>query len=127
MSEANPKIGIDAILPTSKMVGDYTINPIKLGTMAILEKIDSPVCIGGELTLFSMFPTMYVLVHPYRDTLMAIDSNTFPETVMEWADTLDEETALKLQNACLDEISKVFESGPKAGADPLVENPQTGG
>jgi len=130
MSKANPKIGIDAILPTSKSVGGYTINQIKLGTMAILEQIDSPVSTGADMTLFNMLPTMYVMVHPYRDTLMAIDRDTFPETVMLWADTLADNVALELQNACLDEIKKVFLTAPKGkneSADPLEPDPQTAG
>ena len=121
MSQANPKIGIDAILPATKTVAGYTINTIKLGIMAILEKIESPVCSGGEMTLFNMLPTMYVLTHDYRSILMAIDNNTFPETVMTWADSVESDVMLRLQDACLDEITKAFDAGPKVSSDsPLV-------
>lgn len=125
MSKANPQIGIDAILATPKKVAEFTVNPLKLGMLAILEKIESPICTGEPLTLFSMLPTTFAMTHPYRDTLVALYNNRFPEMVMQWADTMDDrqDILLELQDACIDEITRSLETGQRegnSGKDPLT-------
>jgi hypothetical protein len=128
MSEANPKEAIQAMLPTPINVGGYVVKPLRLGVYAMLERIESPVCTGAPMDMLGMIPTMYVMTHDTRTVLMSIDDNTFPEKAVDWADSLDPETAIKLQEACLEQLRLSLSTAPEVqDVDPLRAGEATTG
>jgi len=136
----NPKAALEALVhPATTKVGRFEVRELTLGTLAILERIGSPLVDPDEpRTLAAWAETLYALTRPAADCMRALapGRDAYSAEAMAWADTVTNAeatalmaaagAALRRLNAANPAEDKPDEEGGEAGPDPTAAGPTAG-
>ncbi len=121
----NPKDALEALVhPATTKVGRFEVHELTLGTLAILERIDSPLLLpDAPRTLSRWCETLYALTHPAAESAKALDCGpiAFNATALDWAETVSNEEAKDLLRAAGDALRRLN------AANPADDKPDEGG
>ena len=138
----NPTAALAALThPATTKVGRFEVHELFLGTLAILERIDSPLLNkDAPRTLSRWCETLYVLTHPAAESAKALDCGpiAFSATALGWAETVTNEEAKELLRAAGEALMRLNaaantateepgeEAGDNAVPDPTADGPTAG-
>ena len=140
MIAPNPAPALDALThPAATKVGRFEIRELTLGTMAVLQKIGSPLATGKKLDFPAICELLFVLTHPVKETLrlLAGGLSTFEAVAYAWADGVTNAEATELLQAAFAANGRVHaanpsqekpdeEAGNDAVPDPTAAGPTAG-
>ena len=141
MIAPNPAPALDALThPATTKVGRFEVRELTLGTMAVLQRIDSPLATRGkELDFPAICALLFVLTHPVKETLriLAGGRDAFEAEAYAWADGVTNAEATELLQAAFAAAGRVHaanpsqeepdeEAGGDAAADPTAAGPTAG-
>ena len=132
----NPKIVVDAFLPDLLAIGETTLRPITMGTLLILEKIDSPLVNDAaiaaakrnkgkftvKLSNDDVARVVFVLTHSGKESLVLLSGGrqAFDSAVYEFLDRIPVSDMPKLGGLITEHFSRAF-STVIGGADDGAE------
>ena len=137
----NPAAALEALThQAATKVGRFEVRELFFGTMAVLERIDSPLARPGRATsaLADWIDTLYAMTHPGRECAALLDQGreAFRDAALAWADTVSAAEATALMNAVLAALRRVnaanpatdepAEEGGEADPDPTAAGPTAG-
>lgn len=107
----NPTRAINAILSAPTQVGEYTIYPLTIARMAILDRIGSPMVTGiNDMVRAAM--SLWVMTKSTAELLPVIDNpKEIQNTALQWIDGIDlklYEQLCAASNAKFDEFSSLM-------------------
>ncbi|MBQ9727358.1 MAG: hypothetical protein IJV65_07625 [Kiritimatiellae bacterium] len=135
----NPAAALDALThPATTKVGRFEVRELYLGTLAVLERIGSPlVDPDAPRTLLAWAETLYALTRPAPDCLRALAGgrDAYRNEAAAWADTVTNAEATALMAAAGAAMRRLkganpAEDGPEEGVvdcpDPTAAGPTAG-
>lgn len=141
MIAPNPSSALDALThPATTKVGRFEVRALTLGTMAVLQKIGSPLATGGkDLDFPAICELLFVLTHPAKETLRLLfgGHSAFEAAAYDWADGVTNAEATELLQAAFAATGLVHaanpsqeepdeEAGNDAVPDPTAAGPTAG-
>ena len=141
MIAPNPSAALDALThPATTKVGRFEVRELTLGTMAVLQKIGSPLAAPGkELDFPAVVELLYVLTRPAGETLrlLAVGRDAFEAEAYAWADGVTNAEATELLQAAFAATGRIHaanpsseepdeEAGNDAVPDPTAAGPTAG-
>lgn len=138
----NPPAALAALThPATTKVGRFKVRELYLGTLAILERIGSPLLdADAPRTLQAWAETLYALTRPSADCMrvLAGGRESYSAEAMAWADTVSNAEATALIRAAGEALRRLNaaanpqsedpdeEAGGDAAADPTAAGPTAG-
>lgn len=135
----NPKAALEALVhPATTKVGRFEVRELYLGTLAVLERIDSPLIDpNAPRTLQAWAETLYALTRPAADCVRALAGgrDAYSAEAMAWADTVSDAEAKALVDAAGDALLRLNAANPAEdrpdeeageGPDPTAAGPTAG-
>lgn len=143
MAPRNPAAALEALThPATTKVGRFEVRELFFGTMAVLERIDSPLSRrdrNPSVALADWVETLYAMTHPGRACAALLDAGreAFRDAALEWADTVSNAEATALMNAVLEALRRLNQANPatdepeeeeggRADPDPTAAGPTAG-
>lgn len=141
MIAPNPAPALDALThPATTKVGRFEVRELTLGTMAVLQRIGSPLATRGkELDFPAICELLFVLTHPAKETLrfLAVGRDAFEAEAYAWAEGVTNAEANELIKAAFAATGRVHaanpsseepdeEAGDNAVPDPTAAGPTAG-
>ena len=135
----NPAAALDALAhPATTKVGRFEVRELMFGTLAILEKIGSPLArtdVQPDLTAWA--ETLYALTRPGREAAAALarGRDAFMEEALAWAETVTNAEAAALMRAVGKALGRLYAANPAtdepaeedgSGPDPTAAGPTAG-
>lgn len=137
MIAPNPSAALDALTsPATTKVGRFEVHELTLGTMAILQKIGSPIATRGkDLDFPAIVELLYVLTRPASETrqILAGGRDAFEAAAYAWADGVTNAEATKMIQAAFAATGRVHAANPSSedpgeeAGDTAVPDPTAGG
>lgn len=141
MIAPNPAPALDALThPATTKVGRFEVRELTLGTMAILQRIGSPLATAGKKLDFpAICELLFVLTHPAKETLRLLSGghSAFEAAAYDWADGVTNAEATELLQAAFAATGRIHaanpsleepdeEAGNDAVPDPTAAGPTAG-
>ena len=101
--------------PATTKVGRFEVRELFLGTLAVLEKIGSPlVDPDAPRSLAAWAETLYALTRPAADCMraLALGRDAYSAEAMAWADTVTNAEATALMAAAGDALRRLNAANP---------------
>lgn len=139
MSLPNPTAALDALThPATTKVGRFEVRELFFGTLAVLEKIGSPLLDkDAPRTLQAWAETLYAITRPAADCLRALSGGreAYAAEAIAWADTVSNAEAAALMRAAGEALGRLNAANPTPDApteeagespDPTAAGPTAG-
>lgn len=139
MITPNPPAALEALThPATTKVGRFEVRELFFGTMAVLEKIGSPLLdANAPRTLQAWAETLYALTRPAADCLRALGGGreAYAAEAIAWADTVTNAEAVSLMRAAGEALARMNAANPATdapteeageGPDPTAAGPTAG-
>ena len=114
----NPDAALRALLPADVVLEDIgvRVRAPSLAIYAILERIGSPMLVGGACSTLQAVESCFVLTHEAREVAVLLSPETALRTAaLEWADALPPGALGRIQEAAASQVAMVLEVIPPAG------------